>query len=45
MGLVRKKRKGGPEESKELPASFALDTAPPKVNVLSSGMIRKKAKS
>jgi regulator of Ty1 transposition protein 109 len=45
MGLVRKKRKGGPEESKEPPASFALDTAPPKVNVLSSGMIRKKAKS
>ncbi|PMD52923.1 uncharacterized protein K444DRAFT_542177 [Hyaloscypha bicolor E] len=45
MGLVRKKRKGGPEESKEPPASFALDTAPPEVNVLSSGMIRKKVKS
>jgi regulator of Ty1 transposition protein 109 len=45
MGLVRKKRKGGPEESKEPPASFAPDTAPSEVNVLSSGIIRKKVKS
>jgi regulator of Ty1 transposition protein 109 len=41
MGLVRKKRKGAPEETKEPAVS---DTAP-KVNVLSAGMIRKKAKS
>jgi regulator of Ty1 transposition protein 109 len=44
MGLVRKKRKDPPEEPKEPTTSTPLDTAP-KVNVLSAGMIRKKAKS
>jgi regulator of Ty1 transposition protein 109 len=44
MGLVRKKRKDPPEETKEPDTSTSLDTTP-KVNVLSAGMIRKKAKS
>ena len=44
MGLVRKKRKDPPEEPKEPTTSTPLDTAL-KVNVLSAGMIRKKAKS
>jgi regulator of Ty1 transposition protein 109 len=44
MGLVRKKRKGAPEEPQAPPSSTSLDTAA-KVNVLSAGMIRKKAKS
>jgi regulator of Ty1 transposition protein 109 len=44
MGLVRKKRKDPPEEPKEPNTATPLDTAP-KINVLSAGIIRKKAKS
>jgi len=44
MGLVKKKRKGGPGEATDAAPSMPLDTAP-KVNVLSAGVIRKKAKT
>ncbi|PMD37563.1 hypothetical protein L207DRAFT_514786 [Hyaloscypha variabilis F] len=44
MGLVKKKRKGGPGEATDTAPSVPLDTAP-KVNVLSAGVIRKKAKT
>ena len=43
MGLVRKKRKAGAEKPKEPPSSAANDETS-QVNVLSTGIIRKKAK-
>lgn len=43
MGLVRKKRKAGAEERKEPPSSATNDETP-QVNVISTVMIRKKAK-
>jgi regulator of Ty1 transposition protein 109 len=43
MGLVRKKRKGGLEESKITPVPATRNPAP-QVNVLSAGMIKKKPK-
>jgi hypothetical protein len=43
MGLVRKKRKAGAEERKEPPSSATNDEIP-QVNVISTVMIRKKAK-
>jgi regulator of Ty1 transposition protein 109 len=43
MGLVRKKRKGGLEESKITPVPATSNPAP-QVNVLSAGMIKKKPK-
>jgi regulator of Ty1 transposition protein 109 len=42
-GLVRKKRKDGAEEVKDTP-SVPPNVTSPQVNVLSAGMIRKKAK-
>jgi regulator of Ty1 transposition protein 109 len=44
IGLVRKKRKGGPEEPPAAPPSAPLDTTP-EVHMLSASMIRKKTKS
>lgn len=43
MGLLRKKRKDAPEEANAAPALPVFDAAPA-VNVLSAGMVRKKAK-
>lgn len=43
VGLVRKKRKAGEEETKALP-SLAPSSTNPVVNTLSAGVIRKKAK-
>jgi regulator of Ty1 transposition protein 109 len=44
MGLVRKKRKAGPEDSEGVPSSSNTNGSAPQVNVLAAGMVRKKTK-
>lgn len=45
MGLVKKRRKPGAEEKKEEPAATETSGSTPQVNVLTSGMVRKKVKT
>ncbi|RDL36471.1 uncharacterized protein BP5553_05823 [Venustampulla echinocandica] len=42
VGLVRKKRKGGPEDSRNAPLVPTVDVPTPSVNVLGANMIKKK---